>query len=365
MVNNLTTMPFNKGGKMKFWSRSCCILALVLLFMSCNSTPNEAQPFPSWTEEEMLSVGDLSELGKIEIKTNEVALVGGKRIPQEYVLGKWYGQTDVSQQVFIDRKIWNSLSSAERAKAGQMSPQKVRYNLRPMATKRLQPQISAKLGTQGVTVGGYWSCWWIFCWWVEPTPPPPAPIDTPVTNTEEYVLTATGNYLMSAPDGIGMESAPLQPLGTLKPQAVKVIPLTRYVNVWGTISQATPYITDCVGAYISGSASTYIQATASSVSDYLLTTIYATAAVRRNQVQRFGGKQILPFSNVAQDRQSSGGPTTSQSANARYDGPCYGFREIIDPNYGQLDRKYRSTGWHSFVPPKGATLSFYTLSGTW
>jgi hypothetical protein len=347
---------------MKFWSRVCCILATVLLFMSCNSTPNNVQQFPTWTEEEMLSIGDLSELGEIEIKSNEVALVGGKRIPQEYVLGKWYGQTDVSKQIFIDRKVWNSLSSAEKIKASQISPQKARYDLRLMAAKRLQPQISAKLRAQGITVGGYWSCWWVFCWWVEPTPPPPPP--APVDNTEEYVLTATGDYSMSAPDGIGMESAPSK---LLSPQAIKVIPLKRYVNVWGTISQETPWLTDCAGAFLSGSASTHIQAIASSTSDYLLKTIYATAAVRRNLVQAGSNTQISPFSNIAQDRQSSGGSTTSQSATARYSGPCLGFRNTNDPanGYGQTYRTYRSTGWHKFEPPKGNTLSFYTQSGTW
>jgi hypothetical protein len=350
---------------MKFWSRACCILASILVFMSCNSTPNEAQQFPSWTEEEMLSVGDLSELGEIEVKSNEIALVGGKRIPQEYVLGKWYGQTDFSKQVFIDQKIWKSLSSAEKAKAGQMSPQKVRYTLRPMATRRLAPQISAKLGSQAIVVNpsqGYWSCWWIFCWWVQPTPPPPPP--APVDNTEEYILTATGDYSLSAPDGIGMESAPFN---LLKPQAVQGIVLKRNVNVWGVITQETSWLTDCAGAFLSGSTSTSIMGVASSNSDYLLKTIYATVAVRRNLVRSGTNVQISGFGNVAQDRQNSGGPTTSWSATARYSAPCLGFRNTNDPvnGYGYSYHTYRTTGWHRFEPPKGNTLSFYTQTGTW
>jgi hypothetical protein len=230
---------------MRFLALTSLVLTIVL--SSCNSINTNSNPIPSWTEEEMLSVGDLSQLGdgQMTIQKDGTSLIGGKRVPREFILGKWYGQTKVSEQVFIDRKIWNTLSKEQKLKAGQISPMKAQETLRLQATPRLTAQISAKLGTQAVVVTpgtGTWACWWIFCWWVEPPPTEPTPPSNSVTDEPEYVLTPVGEYSLSAPDGLGLESVMPNLIHT---QAIKVTPLKQYVNVWGSISQATSYQFDC------------------------------------------------------------------------------------------------------------------------
>jgi hypothetical protein len=350
---------------MQLLARLGFILALLIFLSSCNSTGVDLTAVPSWTEEEMLSVGDLSQLGdgKMVIQKDGTSLIGGKKVPREFILGKWYGESKVSQQVFVDRKVWNTLSDDQKFKAGQISPLKAKETLRLLAMPRLTPQISAKLGTQAVIVlPGRWECWWIFCWWVEPVaPPPPPPPDNSFTDEPEYVLTPNGDYQLSAPDGIGLES--VMP-NVIHAQAIKVTPLQRYVNVWGTMSQSTSYQFDCSMVPISGSASTYIQGTASSTSETLLSRIYATSSVRRNAVT-LSGAQLYPFGAVATTRSDSQGQTTSQDAVARFESTCIGFKAYTEPGYGLVTRNYRSTGWHKFIPPKGNSLSFYTQSPTW